>query len=232
VLSLSDSRSCLVALSKRPKLGQGKQRLAADIGVDAAQNIAEVLIDCVMDDLSSWPNPSVFAVADEDDLAWGHELCAQKRLSRTQCWFQAEGNLGERIMELDQACLDEGYAKRIYIGSDAPQLDLAHFLEVESRLDEADVVLIPAKDGGVVLMATRHKWPNLSDLPWSTDTLRVALVDTCSKHNLLVHELDPLSDLDDVNDLTNYREILKSDIRISRQNLLRKIDVFFSNHQK
>lgn len=68
---------------------------------------------------------------------------------------QVAGNLGQRLNALDQTLRAQGMECLVFIGSDAPGLDAADYAATRAALQHNDVVLIPALDGGVVLMASR-----------------------------------------------------------------------------
>jgi len=55
-----------------------------------------------------------------------------------------------------------GHERVLFIGSDAPSLTVSDLLAAHTALDTADVVLAPARDGGVTLMGSRLAWPDLA----------------------------------------------------------------------
>ena len=58
------------------------------------------------------------------------------------------------------------------IGTDCPAFTAAHLRQAAPRLREADVVLIPAEDGGYVLIGARAPHAGLfSDMQWGTSTV-------------------------------------------------------------
>src|SRR5207249_12314533 len=50
-----------------------------------------------------------------------------------------------------------GHERALFIGSDAPSLTVSDLLAAHTALDAADVVLAPARDGGVTLMGSRSE---------------------------------------------------------------------------
>ncbi len=86
----------------------------------------------------------------------------------------------------------------VFIGSDSPGLDSADYAATREALQHADIVLIPARDGGVVLMANRYAWPDLSPLPWSSDQLGAALINACRNARQTVKTLRPGTDVDEM----------------------------------
>ena len=157
----------LVVLFRRPAPGIGKQRIAVDIGAVAASEISGRLLECTLEDASDWPGPVVLATAEPRDTDWARSLLARE----CHVLAQPPGNLGERINEIDKRLRSNGHWKLLFIGSDAPAHNAALYLQACAALVSADVVLVPATDGGVTLMGARSPWPVLIDLPWSTHRL-------------------------------------------------------------
>ena len=145
--------AALVLVCKRPKLGFGKQRLAASLGLEMTQRVAEALLDCALEDLQSWEGSVVIAPSSQDDTEWAMSLMRQPNI-----WVQPQmpGNLGQRLNTLDFELRSKGLKRLIYIGSDSPGLVEANYSAVCDAMQHHDAVLMPASDGGVVLMANEH----------------------------------------------------------------------------
>ncbi len=206
----------LVVVCKRPKLGQGKQRLAAEIGQHGALAVAQALWGCALEDARRWPGNRVLAVSSWEDMAWAEREAGPD----FQVRYQKQGNLGERLQELDLALRAQGYEKILLMGTDAPLLTESHFFEARSLLDETDVVLHPADDGGLVLMGARLGWPELSALPWSSDQLGHSLRQSCEQAGLSVAEGAGSFDIDHQADLMRLPAALAYDKRPARRRLL------------
>ena len=206
----------LVLMCKRPQFGRGKQRLAATLGKSQAMDIAKGLLDCALEDANYWRGPLVYAVAHEEDMAWAQKLLPgnQRVLS------QGSGNLGERINFVDRQLRHDGHNKLVFIGTDAPMLKHMHYQHAQENLMRHDVVLIPASDGGVVIMANALPWPNLKHLSWSTDKLGNELTLCCQNHQLNTINILSGYDIDEENHLYRLREDLISDNRPARKILL------------
>lgn len=76
----------LVLLCKRPALGIGKQRLAANVGTEIALQIAEALLACALEDVQAWTGNIIIAPADIKDREWVKDICKQKQSSATNKW--------------------------------------------------------------------------------------------------------------------------------------------------
>ncbi|SCX55945.1 DUF2064 domain-containing protein [Nitrosospira sp. Nsp1] len=214
------TEAALVLVCKRPASGIGKQRLAASVGGEAANRIAEALLACALEDARAWPGPVVIAPADPADHAWASALLPQAQVRlEMRVEAQAEGNLGQRLSTLDHKLRAGGLEQLVYIGSDAPLLATPDYAAVYEALTNYDTVLKPAADGGVVLMASRQRWPALSSLPWSTARLGAALVNCCRSAGQSVVNLTQSFDVDEEDDVIRLIEALNTDQRPARRAL-------------
>ena len=209
----------LILVCKRPAPGIGKQRLTASLDTEMTQKIADALLACALEDACDWPGPVVIAPASVEDVEWARALSAPVTSPVTVA-PQVAGNLGQRLNALDQTLRAQGMKQLVFIGSDAPGLDTADYAATCAALHHADVVLIPALDGGVVLMANRYAWPDLSALPWSSGQLGVALINACRKARQSVRTLRQGTDVDEIEDLLRLVTLLRQDSRPARCALL------------
>lgn len=209
----------LIVFCKRPHAGSGKQRLARQIGVNDAHQIADALLSCALEDVADWPGPVVISPALEADHEWADTL-----LPGAAVLVQPEGNLGQRLQHVDELLRQRGDQQRIFIGTDAPLLDKQTLMQAADALQTHDVVLQPARDGGVTLMATGPAWPQLLDLPWSQADLGLALQAACLLAGHDVWLLQAGMDVDLLADLHSMQQLLENDHRSARQDLLQAID--------
>ncbi|MDH1932813.1 DUF2064 domain-containing protein [Pseudomonas sp. GD03696] len=214
-----DTGPCLVLLCKRPALGHSKQRLAEQLGKECAYRIAQLLLDCALEDLEQWPGHKVLAPDDTLHQAWGQTLC-----THALCLPQHGGNLGERLNDLDNRLRFLGHRRLIFIGSDCPSLRASDYRKVIELLDCSDTVLLMAEDGGVVLMASNRTWPDLSSLPWSTERLGKTLIDCCLAAGHTVRLAGELFDVDYHEDLQQLSGALATELRPARLRLLTALE--------
>ncbi len=209
------NEATLILVCKKPAPGIGKQRLAANLGNEITQKVAEALLACALEDACDWPGPVVIAPASVEDVEWARALSAPVP-SPVTVVPQVAGNLGQRLNALDQTLRAQGIEKLVFIGSDSPGLDTADYAATRAALQHADIVLIPALDGGVVLMANRYAWPDLSALPWSSDQLGAALMNACRNARQSVKTLGSGTDVDEMEDLVRLVTLLQRDSRPAR----------------
>ncbi|MGB8326691.1 MAG: DUF2064 domain-containing protein [Steroidobacteraceae bacterium] len=207
--------TALVIFLRRPALGQGKQRLAGEVGREAALSVAQGLLACVLEDARGWRHEVILAPAAASATEWARGL-----LEGGQVEPQPAGNLGERLQAVDARLRARGLDRLLYIGSDAPALSPAYLEAARAALERCDVVLGPARDGGVTLMGAGRPWPVLAALPWSTAGLAAALHRNCRASGYSTEWLPASFDVDDLADLLHARAMLAGDDRPARRNLV------------
>lgn len=218
----ANPRAALVVFCRRPVPGVGKQRLARGLGREAAHAVATALLACTLEDLDDWAGPVVLSPADTADLDWARALLAARPgLHPRSCVVpQPEANLGERLEAVDRGLRGAGFDMLFFIGADAPALPRTLFATALAALARADVVLAPARDGGVTLMGARRPWPALAALPWSTADLGAALAAACATRGDALQWLEASFDVDEPDDLDAVIGALADDPRPARRALL------------
>ena len=212
----------LVIFCKRPLIYQGKQRLAASIGAESAFYIAKALLNCALEDANAWPGRVVLSISNKKDAVWASTLLTRSH----SVIVQNSGNLGRRINCIDKQLRIINHQKLVFIGTDAPMLTTKHYKQTIHALIHHDVILSMAKDGGVVIMANNQPWPNIENLPWSTEHLGTALSQACLAEKLNLAYISSGYDIDIAQDLLKSQHDLKQDPRNARQELHQLVKLF------
>lgn len=221
------SQVTLVIVCKRPRLHQGKQRLAKTLGAQTAFKLSEAFLRCVLEDLADWKGPVVISPANKDDVSWAESLS-----DKAYVIAQPDGNLGERMQNLDRQLRAMGHQQILFLGTDVPMLTAEHYAEAQSAFSSVDVVLSPASDGGVTLMGSSKGWPDLKGLHWSTDSLGKELVDACQNDGLNVGFIKESYDIDEETDLKRLYQDLQGDERPQRIALLKQLQTLIKIENK
>ena len=101
-----------------------------------------------------------------------------------------------------EALFAQGYQQVLIIGTDAPTLPLDHVKQALTRLEQHDLVLGPALDGGYYLIGLKRPIQALfHDIPWSTDQVLKRTQEQAAKAGLTVALLEPWRDVDTLDDL-------------------------------
>lgn len=163
--AIADGR--VIVLTKAPRPGLAKTRLAAELDPPAAAAIAAVLLDHTTARLASFPRVEL-RVTPDDALAELHRW----RRPEWNLVAQGPGDLGTRLTRAFGEAFAAGEGRVVVIGSDCPALAESDLLEAFQALDSADVVLGPARDGGYWLVGLRAPHPALFEgIPWGSETV-------------------------------------------------------------
>ncbi len=192
----------LLVFAKHPVPGKVKTRLAEALGPEEAARIYQTLGRSVLDQVRGGPFRSVVyfdpPTATEDITAW---LGSEGLEFRPQ----APGDLGDRLEAAFQEALGEADTA-VVIGTDAPGVDAEGVERAFHQLEEADVVIGPATDGGYYLMGLRSPTPGLfQEIPWSTCDVLSTTLNRARELGLDVAVLPALEDVDTLEDYLRLR---------------------------
>ncbi len=117
---------------------------------------------------------------------------------------QPTGDLGQRM----HAAAEYAAGPVLIIGTDCPALSAAHLQHAAHALAQHDVVLIPAEDGGYVLIGLRRPaWAVFEGVVWSTPQVLAHTRQRLQAAGLHWAELAPLWDVDTPLD---YKRLVES----------------------
>jgi hypothetical protein len=121
---------------------------------------------------------------------------------------QGEGDLGARMGRSLQAAFAAGIHQAIIIGTDCPDLDDHLLTQAFQALDNQDLVLGPARDGGYYLIGMTQWFPELfTDIAWSTAGVFARTLDIAQELGLAIALLPTLADVDYPEDLPIWERI-------------------------
>ncbi|PKO44083.1 MAG: hypothetical protein CVU30_05445 [Betaproteobacteria bacterium HGW-Betaproteobacteria-3] len=135
---------------------------------------------------------------------------AVQRSTGVACLPQPDGDLGLRMGRVfDHHFAQQPHAPLLLVGTDCPVLTPAHLQQAAQALATHDVVLIPAEDGGYVLIGMRRSVPPVFEgVAWSTPQV---LAQTRAQLRLAGAswlELAPLWDVDEPPDWQRLQALL------------------------
>lgn len=189
----------VIVMAKAPRAGLAKTRLAPQLSAAGAARLAAVMLRhalCAAADAGLGP-VVLCAAPDEHDA----QLQAAAGEVAATLWPQGDGDLGARLSRAAERGLTQADAL-LLMGTDAPALDAAMLRSAAQALLQHDAVLVPAADGGYVLLGLRRTAPALFEgIAWSTaevlEQTRQALRGLGWSHTELatVHDVDEPADL-------------------------------------
>jgi len=193
----SNKSVSIAILAKAPIPGLAKTRLIPAIGAHGAAVLQERLTErAVATALAAEIGPVTLWCAPDSTHSTFLKLVARSRITLRP---QTDGDLGARMLAATAA--SDGPV--LVIGTDCPALMEVHLRSAANALrDGTDVVLIPAEDGGYVLIGTRSTQPALfADISWGTQTVLAETRARVMAHRLVLAERPPLWDVDTEIDL-------------------------------
>jgi uncharacterized protein len=187
-------RTNIAILAKAPIPGLTKTRLIPSIGAHAAAKLQEAMTEhALLMALAARIGPVTLWCAPDPTHASFRELAAQHKITLKR---QPDGDLGSRML----AAFAVG--PTLVAGSDCPALKPEHFESAAKALRDVDVVLIPAEDGGYVLIGARAAHAALfADIAWSNSTVLAETKARVAALGLSCIELPTLWDVDTESDL-------------------------------
>lgn len=199
---------------KYPEPGKVKTRLAATIGNELAADVYRRLAEKNITVLKS------FATKTQTRLVAAYTPTDRK--SDFIQWLgldwdfrlQAGSDLGERMATAFQM----GFARKanfiLALGSDTLELDKEILLQALKLLQEKDMVIGPAQDGGYYLIGmSRDCTEVFQNIEWSTDRVLMQTEDVAKQRGYKIGYLKTLNDLDEIDQMPNW---LRHDVGISQ----------------
>ncbi len=188
----------IVIFAKAPVPGRVKTRLIPVLGDAGAARLAQrMLIDTVDHALGAeLASTELCATPHPDDPQWTGHLPADVQLSD-----QGPGDLGQRLSAAAQRAIDGG-ERVLLIGTDCPELDSKRIADAAAQLECHDSMILPARDGGYVLLGLARTDPLLfSDVAWGTDTVAATTIARIRALDWSLFVGETLSDIDEPADL-------------------------------
>jgi len=193
----------LLVFAKNPELGKVKTRLAKTVGDKKALEVYLKLLE------------HTYAVADKtfadkaifySDKIEEFDILDYYKFPK---FLQKGKDLGERMDRAIGEAFGQSYNKVVIIGSDCYDLTSEIVEDAFKLLDDHNVVIGPAFDGGYYLMGMDRHYSHLfRDKKWSTpDVLLDTILDT-KKLKLSYALLPTLTDVDEEKDLGALRDVI------------------------
>lgn len=192
-------RPRIIVFAKAPVAGLAKTRLAPALGMDGAARLAASLLQhAVAQAIASGAGPVELCVSPPpDDTVWSG-LQTPDALSWSD---QGAGDLGARMARAARRALDAG-GPVVLMGTDCPELTAPRIREACAGLDRHDASLVPAFDGGYVLLGLNRFDASLfSDIAWSTANVAQVTRQRIERLGWTLHTGPALHDIDEPADL-------------------------------
>jgi rSAM/selenodomain-associated transferase 1 len=203
---MPSGRPAILVMARTPELGRGKSRLARSVGQQAALRLQQAFLQ----DTLALARSAAHSLHGRIFLAYeGLGPPSESDLQGLPCFRQCRGDLGQRQSHAQDRLFRLGAGAVITIGTDSPDLPVDRLLSAWQDRSRADLILVPAADGGYILVSHTCPLPWLyDDIPWGTPGALAALQEKVAAGGKTVHQLEPWHDIDDQDDLQGLRQKL------------------------
>lgn len=199
--------AAIAIMAKAPVAGLAKTRLIPALGAVGAaraqrQFIAQSLHtaqQAALGGITLWCAPD----------AQHRQFRAIQKHFKIDCLAQSEGDLGARM----RRCAELHFAQEdarplLIIGTDCAMLSPGHLQEAARSLLAHDACLIPAEDGGYVLLGLKKMIPEVfSDVQWSTAQVLSQTLTRLRLAGASVAQLPALWDIDEPADWLRWQKM-------------------------
>ncbi|WP_235296449.1 TIGR04282 family arsenosugar biosynthesis glycosyltransferase [Portibacter marinus] len=181
----------LIIFVKNAIPGTAKTRIGRIKGDDVAMKVYQRLLTYTRDLVKDLQVQKIvfYNKYIEHDGFWANHLFSKK--------LQVEGDLGQKMAHAFFNEFNEKVTSVVIIGSDCAELKEKDVKKAFQILENKDVVIGPAQDGGYYLLGMNEYYPELfEDKPWSQEDLLKETLATLDERGLTYELLDEKSDID------------------------------------
>ncbi len=191
------SKNLLLIFTRNPEFGKVKTRLARDIGHQAALDIYKFLLAHTVKICTPLDTEKAVYYSEEipnNDL-WNAAVFQKKK--------QVGEDLGERMQNAFAEGFHLGYSKIIIIGSDLYDIETKDLEQAFNVLNNHEIVIGPAEDGGYYLLGMKQLHPKLfKNKNWGTATVLQDTINELKKSNYKL--LEKRNDVDLYSDIKDH----------------------------
>ncbi|MBU2939152.1 TIGR04282 family arsenosugar biosynthesis glycosyltransferase [Lacinutrix sp. C3R15] len=195
------NQNLIIIFTRNPELGKVKTRLAKTIGNASALKIYTFLLKHTEKTIRNIASDKAvyYSVKVRDQDIWDNAIYQKHQ--------QKGDDLGYRMLHAFQDAFHNNYEKVVIVGSDLFDLKEKHIQEAFKKLENRDVVIGPAKDGGYYLlgMKTLHA-AVFKNKAWGTSSVFKDTMKDLQKFK--IHQLEKLNDIDTFEDM-EHNSVLK-----------------------
>lgn len=204
----------LIVFVKNPVKGEVKTRLAKTVGDERALQVYIELLERT--------RHITFGLSCSKAVFYSKEVIDLDMFEPSEYLkYEQEGSdLGERMMKAFDFSFRRHYERIVIIGSDCYELSAVQIEEAFRALDEHEVVLGPAMDGGYYLLGMKELHQMLfMNKPWSTEDLLLDTILDLKEYGRTYRLLDTLSDIDTEEDLKRFEKMIGHEDQRDHSNL-------------
>ncbi|MDT0641293.1 TIGR04282 family arsenosugar biosynthesis glycosyltransferase [Zunongwangia sp. F363] len=200
----NQQKNLLLIFTRNPELGKVKTRLAKDTGEQAALDIYKFLLEHTVSITKNLPVKKRVFYSEEISHhdVWEKQVFEKK--------LQQGKSLGERMQNAFREGFKDGFRKVIIIGSDLYDLEQQDLEQAFKKLEENDVVVGPAEDGGYYLLGMKSLNSDLfRNKMWGSNSVLQSTLEDLKNYQIkLLEERNDVDVLSDIIDHPAFQKFL------------------------
>ncbi|MFC5190747.1 TIGR04282 family arsenosugar biosynthesis glycosyltransferase [Algoriphagus aquatilis] len=191
------SQEALIIFQKNPIKGLVKTRLASTVGDELALSIYTFLLRKTFEEVEQIP---------QEKMVFFSDFIPGNNPNPNHSLYLQEGvDLGEKMKNAFQKIFSMGFQKAVIIGTDCPELTHEFLNQAFNLLNQSDLVIGPAADGGYYLLGMKSAHSCLfQGIKWSTSQVFSRTLEQANHHNLTFSLLPKLHDIDEEEDWMRF----------------------------
>lgn len=191
------NKEVLLVFQKNEVLGKVKTRLAAEVGAHRALEIYHFLLLKTYRAIGA----SSFSVY----TYFSDFIPENPSYPVDKSKLQMGQDLGERMKNAFSTNFESGMEKVVLIGTDCPSIEGRDILQAFDALDQSDLVIGPARDGGYYLIGMKQRADFLFEgISWSTELVLSQTLTLAAEKGFQTYLLPVLEDIDTLEDWERY----------------------------
>ncbi len=198
----------LILFTRYPEPGRTKTRLIPALGPEGAADLHRRMTEQALKMARDLKNS--FWMTIEIRYEGGDEAKMKDWLGADLLYQpQGGGDLGSRMARAFREAFEAGMDRVILVGTDCPGITGGLVRNAFTALQQHELVLGPAKDGGYYLIGLPHSVDQLFyEIPWGSSEVLSKTLDTAGALNLRVFLLPVLADVDRPDDLSVWEKFI------------------------
>jgi len=200
----------LIIFTRYPEAGKTKTRMIPALGAISAAKLQREMTEHTLKTAKQLQLSRNISV--EVHFAGGDVLLMSEWLGKDISFLpQIEGDLGQKMRSAFDIAFNLGNHRVVTIGTDCPDINSKILNAAFDALQEKDLVLGAAEDGGYYLIGLNHSIPELfKNINWGTDKVLNQTQNIAGKLGLNINYLPVLRDVDCPDDLLVWEKFAQS----------------------
>lgn len=194
------SDSALGIIFRVPEYGKVKKRLAQELCPEEALKAYSAMLCETLENVSRLKRINIYGFYD------GSLSPQNKLLNKLTCIPQIGKDLGERMLNAINWLFDKGFERVVLIGADSPDLPVRFIEEAFLILNNYELVIGPAEDGGYYLIGMSKPLDAIfQDISWGSRDVLEKTISTAEKEGIKYLLLPQWYDIDDIKGLRQWK---------------------------